>query len=275
VDACRSFAQTRVRCDRFDWPRPEPPARPTASRKYEFLSAPPGGETLQVGKVWFPDGPPCRSRRKTSNFRAHIERLGQLICPSGCPANFVSSPLCKNISVFTPPKSLLELFVSHPTEGRIMIVTDAGWDAVDAAASCARWDRRAGSSGLVSDHRHADERRFSRTAKSCGPDAPTLASSFAEFCRPNRAMTKRYPRGDGGKRARSPGRARHKPLKPLRAGMPGDSGVLVVTRVRSTNTKCTRGRGCNGHPAFPTPSLGAEDSSTTRAHRAARSRCRI
>ena len=26
--------------------------------------------------------------------------------------------------------------------------------------------------------------------------------------------------------------------------------------VRSTNTKCTRGRGCSGHPAFPTPSLG-------------------
>jgi hypothetical protein len=38
--------------------------------------------------------------------------------------------------------------------------------------------------------------------------------------------------------------------------MPGDSGVLVVTRVRSTNTKCTRGRGCNGHPAFPTPFMG-------------------
>ena len=37
--------------------------------------------------------------------------------------------------------------------------------------------------------------------------------------------------------------------------MPGDSGVLVVTRVRSTTTKCTRGRGCNGHPAFPTPSF--------------------
>src|SRR5258708_34311298 len=40
--------------------------------------------------------------------------------------------------------------------------------------------------------------------------------------------------------------------------MPGDSGVLVVTRVRSTTTKCTRGRGCNGHPAFPTPSRGRE-----------------
>jgi hypothetical protein len=41
-------------------------------------------------------------------------------------------------------KSNLEL--SHPTppEGRIMIVTDAGRDAVDAAAFCARRDCRAG-----------------------------------------------------------------------------------------------------------------------------------
>src|SRR6266702_4502452 len=36
--------------------------------------------------------------------------------------------------------------------------------------------------------------------------------------------------------------------------MPGDSGVLVVTRVRSTTTKCTRGRGRIGRPAFPAPS---------------------
>ena len=32
--------------------------------------------------------------------------------------------------------------------------------------------------------------------------------------------------------------------------------VYSFTRVRSTNTKCTRGCGCNGHPAVPTPSLG-------------------
>src|ERR1700682_2352297 len=38
--------------------------------------------------------------------------------------------------------------------------------------------------------------------------------------------------------------------------MPGDSGVLVVTRVRSTTTRCTRDRGCSGHPAFPAPSQG-------------------
>src|SRR5229473_6487485 len=57
---------------------------------------------------------------------------------------------------------------------------------------------------------------LSRTAKSCGPDAPTLALSLAEACRPNRARTFLNPRDDGGKRARSQGRARHKPLKPLR-----------------------------------------------------------
>src|SRR6266478_10132733 len=156
-----------------------------------------------------------------------------------------------------------------------MIVTNAGWDAVDAAAFCARRDRRAGSQESVSDHRCADERRFSRTAKSCGPDAPTLASSFAEGKSALPGTDSHISADDGGKRARSPGRARHKPLKPLRAGMPGDSGVLVVTRVRSTNTKCTRGCGCSGHPAFPTPSLGAEDKCKPRAHRAAISRSRI
>src|ERR1700753_1472911 len=34
---------------------------------------------------------------------------------------------------------------------------------------------------------------------------------------------------DGGKKARSPGRARRTPLKPSRAGMPGDPGELLVT----------------------------------------------
>src|ERR1700731_443966 len=39
--------------------------------------------------------------------------------------------------------------------------------------------------------------------------------------RPYWARTSHISADDGGKRARSPGRARHKPLKPLRAGMPG------------------------------------------------------
>src|SRR5450432_3702194 len=96
-----------------------------------------------------------------------------------------------------------------------------------------------------------------RTAKSCGPDAPTLASSSRRLSRPYRARTKPYPLTTVAKEPGHRG-ARSKPLKPLRAGMPGDSGVLVVTRVRFTNAKCTRGRGCSGHPAFPTPSKGRE-----------------
>jgi hypothetical protein len=106
-----------------------------------------------------------------------------------------------------------------------------------------------------------------RTAKSCGPDAPMLASSSRRLVGPTGRGQNLNPLDDGGKQARSPGRARHKPLKPLRAGMPGDSGVLVVTRVRSTATKCTRGRGCNGHPAFPTPSLGGSFINASGASR--------
>jgi hypothetical protein len=147
----------------------------------------------------------------------------------------MSSTASKNISVHSLVETDLLIPPSHPARGAYHDRHER-WGGM-------RWTRqrlaRDGIAGrverLLSDHRHADERRFSRTAKSCGPDAPTLASSLAEFCRPNRAMTKRYPRDDGGKRARSPGRARHKPLKPLRAGMPGDSGVPVATtRVLST-----------------------------------------
>jgi hypothetical protein len=46
-----------------------------------------------------------------------------------------------------------------PQEGRLAIVTDAGRDAVDA-------------------RRRADEALLERTAKSCGPDASTPASSW-------------------------------------------------------------------------------------------------
>jgi hypothetical protein len=59
----------------------------------------------------------------------------------------------------------------------------------------------------------------SRTAKSCGPDIPTLVSS----------RRKRYPQATVAKTPGSPGRARSSLLKPLRAGMLGVSGKPVVT----------------------------------------------
>src|ERR1700733_11604838 len=71
-----------------------------------------------------------------------------------------------------------------------------------------------------------DESAYLRTAKSCGPDAPTLASSSRES---------KLLGGEGGNKARSPGRARRKPLKPLRreGGCPGEP---VVTNARAFYT---------------------------------------
>jgi len=50
----------------------------------------------------------------------------QVICPSGAAAMMVSSPICKNISVFPKPKSGVKRQPSRPTEGRIMIVAKRG-----------------------------------------------------------------------------------------------------------------------------------------------------
>src|SRR5450631_1079000 len=88
-------------------------------------------------------------------------------------------------------------------------------------------------------------RALEAEAKTCGPDAPTLASSSrkATFA------------GDGGKKARSPGRARNKLLKPLRR-----EGRVKPVNPAVTTLVCfvlfrTRGCGCGGHPAFPAPSV--------------------
>jgi hypothetical protein len=68
-----------------------------------------------------------------------------------------------------------------------MIVTDAGWNAVDAAAFCARRDRRAGWRKACERSTASGREMLQRTAKSCGPDAPTLASSSRMLGRPYRA----------------------------------------------------------------------------------------
>jgi hypothetical protein len=62
--------------------------------------------------------------------------------------------------------------------------------------------------------------------------------------------------GDGDKKARSPGRVRRKPLKPLACGNAGCSRWTCGGYTRVPPTLCTRGCGCSGNPAFPTPSLG-------------------
>jgi hypothetical protein len=84
-------------------------------------------------------------------------------------------------------------------EGRFAIVTNAGRDAVDAAVS-------------------KDERCWLRTAKSCGPDAPTLASSLAE--RSARRQWQKSPvTGESTKEA----------VKTIARETPGCPGEPVVT----------------------------------------------
>jgi hypothetical protein len=64
--------------------------------------------------------------------------------PDGQISKSVSSPDPKNISLLRLVETALLIPPSHPTEGRIAIVTDAGRDAVDAAALGAQRDGRAG-----------------------------------------------------------------------------------------------------------------------------------
>ena len=68
------------------------------------------------------------------------------------------------------PNQMYRWCVPSRQEGRFAIVTNAGRDAVDAAVS-------------------NDERCWLRTAKSCGPDAPTLASSSSSDRRATVATT--------------------------------------------------------------------------------------
>src|SRR6195256_3068696 len=146
-----------------------------------------------------------------------------------------------------------------------MIVTDAGRGAVDAAAFCARW--MAGRvERSVSDHQASGREMLLRTAKSCGPDAPTLASSSRSCVGPT-GLRQNISADDGGKQARSPGRARRKPLKPLRAGTSGDSGVLVVTRLRSTTTTAHEAAGALGIRRSPRPLLGGKFINASGASR--------
>jgi len=83
-----------------------------------------------------------------------------------------------------------------------------------------------------------------RTAKSCGPGAATLASIRAAP----------WWRGNGGKKGRSPGRARIS-RKTIARGKPGCLGCTCQTRVRSLTTCCTRRCGRSRRPAFPAPSV--------------------
>src|ERR1700734_1786777 len=94
-----------------------------------------------------------------------------------------------------------------------------------------------------------------RTAKSCGPDASTLAFTLDDAA---------HHAGYGDKKARSPGRARRKPLKPFACGNAGRfRRVPAVTNPRAFYFT-REAAGATGTRHSPRP-LWAKDIWTTRA----------
>jgi len=115
-------------------------------------------------------------------------------------------------------------------EGRFAIVTDVGRDAVDAGGA-------------------TDESAYLRTAKSCGPDAPTLASSSRE------ASFLHVSWGWRWQESPITGESTKETVKTIARGMPDVSGVTVVTNACAFY-HCARGCGRAERPAFPAPLLG-------------------
>jgi hypothetical protein len=78
---------------------------------------------------------------------------------------------------------------------------------------------------------------------------------------------------DGDKKARSPGRARHKPLKPLRRECRVNPAATAVTTLVCFFIFAREAAGAAKRPAFPAPShFGRSGFASARAHRAARAR---
>jgi hypothetical protein len=86
----------------------------------------------------------------------------------------LSSLFRKNISFNLSGKSRLQIRPSRPIRGALAIVTNVGRDAVDVFAAKGRTARK-------------------RTAKSCGPDASTPASSWRRCSRIALATVTRKP----------------------------------------------------------------------------------
>src|SRR5229473_2646659 len=168
-----------------------------------------------------------------------------------------SSPVSKNISVFTLPKSVLEASPSRlATRGVSGSSSTLGWDAVDAAAFCAQRDCRAGDEP-VSDQQHADERcccvRRSRVVLT-----PRRWRQVRGCC--VGPTGRGYNVGSRATVAKEPGRRGEREISRKTIAC-GNAGRFRCTRCYSCafyHYKCTRGRGCNGRPAFPTPSRGRE-----------------
>jgi hypothetical protein len=130
------------------------------------------------------------SRRSSRQIRRKTSAAG---CAVADPTTRRSADLGGRPALFAKifplpflPKSPAYSLPSRPTEGRLAIVTDAGRDAMDVRAHLT-------------------------SAPSCGRQSRVVLTP-RRWCQ----VGERDFTDDGGKQARSPGRARNKLLKPLR-----------------------------------------------------------
>jgi hypothetical protein len=154
----------------------------------------------------------ARALSKTKGFAKSSTSYGVLprqVDPDGqisrCDKN-LSTPFAKSISLSPSGKSVLPARAVPPRqEGRIAIVTNAGWDAVDAVDAAA--SARKVIAGRVSRERAAgalDERRLLRTAKPCGPDTRCWCQAVGGDLDPTGSISHQAG-GDGDKTNSSPG----------------------------------------------------------------------
>ncbi len=92
----------------------------------------------------------------------------------------VQSSLQKYFCFRTPQITSRTFRIPSHTEGRIMIVTNVGAGCGGRGSVLRAMGSQGGFFESVSDQRAGGREMLLRTAKSCGPDAPTLASSFAD-----------------------------------------------------------------------------------------------
>src|ERR1700675_1085941 len=132
------------------------------------------------------------------------------------------------------------------------------WDGMRWTRQCSRIIRfQGGSTRPVSDQVVRRRTALSRTAKSCGPDASTPASSLRWRCEPDRADNTFNPQATV---TRKPDRRGEREISRKTIRVRG-CRVISVDLYYSCACYfylCTRGGGCTVRPAFPTPSWGGK-----------------
>jgi hypothetical protein len=155
-----------------------------------------------------------RAASAAAVLACEASRNPPVICPTGKSANYVSSPFLKNISLVPSGKSP-PLVSAIPSRERGVGHRHERWDGMRWARQRRARDVSQGGLRLVSDN-GAQTIDVAAYGEAVWSWHPLLVSSRRRFCEPDRVSSDRQSADDGDKTNSSPGRARNKPLKPLR-----------------------------------------------------------